>query len=177
MRIQIDLADARRLTLAVRHLVRSIIMTNDDQNQTNNEEVACPTQWERDYALKYFELHVAHRAHLFNLMLVFVGAAMLAYTEFLKADEYKLAAVVAVFSSIASTVFLLIGEVTLRKIINAKNSITQNSNELEKVLNCEAKILVVLSDPNLKRFFYLMIISLFAIGALYACQMNSTGTA
>ena len=136
----------------------------------NNESSMCEqvkVKWEREAALKYYEIHVIHREQLFNWILVFFGAASVAYSRLL-VNYQVLAGALAIVAAAAAFMFFLIGEVTLKKIRNSKVAIVGKNPELEKVFGYKSKVLRIFTDPILKRGFYLLLIVVFGLMAWYA---------
>lgn len=130
-------------------------------------------KWERNAALKYFEIHVAHRSHLFNMFLVILAASMVAYSELLKEHSF-VAASLAAFTALIGVLFLLMQELTLRKTKEAKKIILSGSKvDGFNMLFGDGKIVLrKLRDTLLKKIFYIAVIAACAGAAIYACLVG-----
>ena len=134
-----------------------------DQPPSEVEDDAMTDQ--REIALKYYELHITHRAQLFNFMLIVVAAATIAYTRAFAAGDYLLAGVVAVLAGVLILTFLGANTVTVKKIEGSKHLIAQGQKEVEIMLTAKNCSVCGLRDRQWKAAIHWFLAIAFFAGA------------
>lgn len=116
-------------------------------------------------ALKYYEMHVTHRAHILNFLLVIVSAAAISFTTAFK-TSIILAGIIAITTSAIISIFWVVQYLTLNKIKASKFPIYENNEMLEEVFECNPKLLC-LSDSTWKSLIYFVLLLPFFFASVY----------
>lgn len=121
----------------------------------------------RNAAREYYSLHVTHRSHLFNLMLVYSAASIVAYSTAISKDEYLVAGSIAAISVLVLCSFLAVNTITLNKILKSKEYLKQGLKAVEDLYEM-TEMAMGMTDSQWKNGIHLVLIFGFLVGAIWA---------
>jgi len=142
-------------------------MTDTTKRQGNKNKKECAARERRLAAREYYSMHVTHRAHLFNCMLVFAAAAGVAYTTALAGGRAMVAGLVAVVAALLVFAFACVNRVTLKKITKSKPLLSAGDDELIELYEGGHKILGM-RDHIWKNLIHGVLVAAFLLAAYSA---------
>jgi len=155
---------------------------NSDQRQSKGKGTAQPkcesqevtmdkveVEEVRRAAMEYYKIHVTHRGHLFNLMLVLIAAAVIGFAETVATcDTRPVALWISIVSALLVALFWAAGRRTLDKIDNCKKYLIVNDDNLCRLYSpTTTGKLRWFSDRNVKGAIYILLFVAFSVAAVW----------